>query len=113
MEIIKSIAIQSPTIIASLVFVIAAALKAGKERGSILILSGAIGLCLLTFASPFIYSGLMHNLIEGTGIGSIENTFMVIGLITRIWSACSIALVSIGTFLRTPAAPKPVDNSSV
>ncbi len=107
MEIIKSLAFQSPMIIASLVFVTAAILKAGKEKGAILILLGAIGLCLLTFAIPIIYSGIMPKVIENMQPLQISVIYSRLQMITNIFWAAAIVLISIGTFLRSPAVRQP------
>ena len=103
MELAKSLAIQFPMIIASLVFVTAAILKVGKEKGATLVMCGAFGLCLLTFANPIIYSGIMPRVIESGGMENVGRIYMAVGLLTGICWAASIVLVAVGTFLRPPA----------
>jgi len=107
MEIIKSMATQSPVIIASLVFVIAAALKAGKEKGAMLVLLGTIGLCLMAFANPIIYYGIMPKVIENVGTDNIGRIYLVLALITNVSWAGAIVLISIGIFLRPTPIRQP------
>ena len=104
MEIIKSMAIASPIIIASLVFVMAAAFKAGKEKGSILVLFGTIGLCLMAFANPIIYTVIMPRVIENVEPDNFQRIYLVLGLILNTCWAGAIVLISIGILLR----PTPV-----
>ena len=102
MEIIKLIAIQSPLIIASLIFVVAAMLKVGKEKGSRLILSGSIIWCIIILVNPIIYSVIMPMVTKNlANSGNIQNISLVIGLVTSILLAGAIILISIGTFARS------------
>ncbi|WP_442511277.1 hypothetical protein SH528x_002947 [Novipirellula sp. SH528] len=110
MDIIKSIAIQVPMMIASLAFVVAAVLKVGKERGAMLIVLGAVGLFLLTIANPIIYSGIIPKVIENMETNDHEHIpriYLVVNIITSIFWTSAIVLISIGTFLRSPPVRQP------
>lgn len=91
-------------IVASLAFVTAAALMAGKETGSIPILSGAIIMCLLTLANPILYSGVMPRVIENAEREDIGRIYATLGLAINLCWAGSLILIAIGIFMRLPAA---------
>ncbi len=108
MEIITSIATNVPMFFACILLAVAAALKLGKEKGSVLILLGAIVLILLTCASPILYSLIIPKVIEGMDLNSehISFVYSVIGLVSNLFWAGGIALIAVGTFLRPAVAPE-------
>jgi len=101
MEVIKAFAIQTPLILASLLLVIAALLKMGKERGALPVFLGTIGLLLLSVANPILYSVIMPGIIESTPSENIHTTYQIIGIVTNIAWAISIVLIAIGTISRS------------
>ena len=92
MEIEKQIVMQSPLMIASITLMIAAILKAGNEKGAILVMSGAIGLCLLTLVTPIAYSEILPKVIENMEIDNIADFYMAVGLVVNILWAAAIIL---------------------
>jgi len=114
MDIMKSMVIASPMIIASLVFAMAAAFKAGREKGSILVLFGTIGLFLMALTNPIIYTVIMPRVIENMEPDKIEPIYLVLGLILNICWAGAIILISVGIFLRPVAVRQPyIDRARV
>ncbi|MCP4656687.1 MAG: hypothetical protein GY856_14840 [bacterium] len=109
MEIITSIATNVPMFLACVLLAIAAGLKLGKEKGSILILLGAIGLILLTCASPIVYVVIMPKVIEGMDLNAehVSNVYSAIGLASNLFWAGAIALIAVGTFLRPTVVRQP------
>lgn len=103
MEVIKAFAIQTPLILASLLLVIAALLKMGKEKGALPVFLGTIGLFLLTVANPIIYSVIMPRIVESTQPENLHTTYQVMGIVTNIAWAISIVLIAIGTISRSTA----------
>ena len=107
MDIIKSMIIAVPMIIASLVFAMAAAFKAGKEKGSILVLFGTIGFCIMAIANPIIYSVIMPKVIENMEPDKIGLIYTVVGLIFSTCWAGAIILISVGIFIRPTPVRQP------
>jgi len=103
---------QSPMIAASIAFVIVALLKAGKEKGALLIVLGAIGICLLTVSSPIIHAVVVPRILEDMDSSKIRQLYSVIGWVTNFCWAAALALVAIGTLLRVPAAQNHMSNES-
>jgi len=103
MDIAKQLAIQIPVLAASITLLIAAILKAGREKGAILVLLGAVALCLLAVAVPVVYSVVMPRVIETVGVDNIQNAYLALGLTFNILWATALVLIAIGTLLRPPA----------
>ncbi|MDP6542584.1 MAG: hypothetical protein QGH60_01250 [Phycisphaerae bacterium] len=104
MDLARQLAIQIPIVIVSVTLLIAAAGKAGKERGAILIVMGAIGMCVMSVAGPLLYGVIMPRLIDIAGSSNISNIYLVLGLAVNILWSVPILLIAIGTFQRpTPA----------
>ena len=100
MEILKSLGTQSPIIIASLILAVACLLKAGKERGAILILLGAIGLCVSAVLTPLFYSGIMPKLMENNAPEDMQSIFLLVAFVVNFFWAGAIGLIAVGTWMR-------------
>ena len=112
MDTFKIFMMQSPMIAASIAFVIVALLKAGKEKGAILIVLGAIGICLLTISSPIVHGVVVPRILEDMDSSNMPQLFRVIGWVTNFCWAAALALVAIGTLLRVPAPQNYISNES-
>ena len=103
MDFIRSIAMQLPAILASLFLLLAAILKVGKEKGGVLVMCGAILLCVMPFVNSVIYSGVMPRLTKINPSLNMHNAYMILGvLIGGLW-AIAIAMIALGTLIRPPA----------
>ncbi|MDP6542577.1 MAG: hypothetical protein QGH60_01215 [Phycisphaerae bacterium] len=103
MDIARQIAIQIPTLIASVVLLIAAIGKAGREKGAILLLSGAILLCLLAVAGPLLYAVIMPRVLDAIGSDNVHDIYMTLGFVLNILWAAAIVLIAVGIMSRPPA----------
>jgi hypothetical protein len=95
-----------PAIIACIVLVIAAVLKTGKEKGSVWVLVGALGLTLTSILNPLFFSLIAPLLIEGSA-GSAQMFYTVAGLILGLFWAGSLILVAVGIFIRPALRSTP------
>ena len=100
MEIIKSIAIKIPMIIACVFLGIAAMRKMGKEKGAILVMIGAIGLIFIACSIPIVYRIIMPKMIEIIEVDKISDFYLAIQIIINLIQASAIALIAIGIFVR-------------
>ena len=100
MALLNTWIIHLPSIIATLILVIAALLKAGKEKGSIPIAFGAVGLLIQSITSPIFFQIILPR-IAHNGPGNIYIACSIIT--TLLWAGCLI-LIAIGTFIRKPAS---------
>ena len=110
MNLVHNILPKVPVMLASVALLIAAALKLGKEKGAILVMLGAGGVCLITFASPMIFSVLVPRLAEsarGSGAASISQIYLVIRIFTSAVWTVSLVLIAVGTFVRSAKARPP------
>ena len=103
MDVARMMINSSPTIIASLVLLVAAICKLGRERGSVLILLGAIGMSVMALTVPVFYVVFMPRIIEvmkGMDGLDVSTVYRIVAVIVQIFWGVSIALIAIGTFLR-------------
>ena len=102
MELIRSFAVHIPMIMASVALLIAALLKVGREKGSTLVVSGAVGMCVMSFATPLVYSVIVPGLVENWDVDNLSNFYTFFGIAVNILWAVSIVLIAVGMFLRQP-----------
>ena len=95
------ILIRIPTVIAAIVLVIAAILRTGREKGSLVVLLGAIAFCLAAIMTPIVYQIVIPRLIAGFEPENPNRIFLLVGLIVNLSTAVGILLIAIGTFLRS------------
>ncbi len=107
MEIMKSLAVQAPTILACILFGIAALLKVGKEKGAIAVLLGAIGSVVLSIANPLVYSVIMPRVVRNMEGVNFQYAYLAAQSIMSIFWGGAITLVAIGILMRSPAVNKP------
>lgn len=101
MEFLKALLVHLPSILATLILAIAALLKAGKERGSILLVLGAIGLFIQSLVNPILFIVILPKLISN---GASTNLYGTVSAINTLLWAGSLLLIAIGTFIRKPAS---------
>ena len=106
MEIITSIAIQIPMIIACVFLGIAAYRKMGKEKGAILVMLGAIGLIFMACSTPVVYRIIMPRTFYILGCNGIYGIYLASDIIINLFWAGAIALIAIGTFVRPTVVHK-------
>lgn len=97
-----------PAILAGILLVIAASRKLGKERGAILIFLGAIGLIVLGVGTPILYYVILPQVarklrwFNKIRAATLEYQFIM----SIIWGVV-MALIAIGTFMRSAGVDKP------
>jgi len=102
MELIQTVALRAPLVIACAVFAMAAMFKLGKEKGAGLIAVGAAGLCLTVIINPFFSYLVMPRIVRDMDPQNISFAFVIFGGISNLFWTAAIALVATGTFLRSP-----------
>jgi hypothetical protein len=113
MQIIESLAVKLPLVIACVVFLMAAIFKVGKETGAGFIAAGAVVLGLVVIINPLVGVLVMPRLIKGLSPEMISYAYLIRGLISSLCWAGAIALVATGTFLRSPSLEAKYENESV
>ena len=109
-QIFQMLVSHIPTIVATAVLVVAAFMKLGRERGSGLFLTGAVGMLLMNLANPVIYGFIIPSITRSVESSRMATLYTVIGGLTSLcWAVC-IGLVAVGTFMR-PALDRPLTES--
>ncbi|MBN2161335.1 MAG: hypothetical protein JXR25_01615 [Pontiellaceae bacterium] len=103
MEILATFAIQIPMFLAILFLVAAAITKAGKERGAVLVIMGAVGLLLLAVISPVIYMTIIPKLIESGNVESVRAVHTTVSVVINIFWAIAVSMIALGTLIRPTA----------
>ena len=104
MDLARQLAIRIPIIIAAITLLIAAIGKGGREKGAIMLITAALGMCVMSIAMPIIYSLITPRLITDLEINDIQTAYMVLGVLFNILWAVPVLLIAIATFQRPPAA---------
>jgi len=82
---------------------IAAILKAGKEKGSVLVLAGAIWLVFMGILNPVFYSLIAPGIVKNLAMENASLFYMIAGVIINCLWAGAHSLIAIGILIRPPA----------
>lgn len=100
MELLKRVAVHIPMTAACVVLMIAAIGKAGREAGASVFMLGAIGLCVLSIASPVFYELIVPKLLNSMDVPEREKFFEIVAWTSRmLWSGAILSL-AVGVFMR-------------
>ena len=92
-----------PMVFAALILLLAAALKVGKEKGSIFLLLGGTGTLLMSIISPVYYTLIFPKLMENGPPDNPEVFFAVQGMIVNTFWALPLVMIAVAVFMRPPA----------
>ena len=90
MELIQTVALRAPLVIACAVFAMAAMFKLGKEKGAGLIAVGAAGLCLTVIINPFFSYLVMPRIVRDMDPQNISFDFSDPKLRRAAYESCAV-----------------------
>jgi len=92
--------VHLPMTTASVVLVIAAIGKTGRERGAGLFMIGAVCLCVMSIVSPVFYELIIPKLLDSFDGPARDRLFLVAAWTSRVLWSGAVLCLAVGVFMR-------------